>query len=59
LQLADNRRLLDHENPDLAVGRLAFDAELRDLVRRVRVLAELDQAAEAREPVTVSAGRLG
>jgi glycerol-3-phosphate O-acyltransferase len=59
LQLADNRRLLDRENPDLAVGRLAFDAELRDLVRRVRVLAELDQAAEAPEPVTVSAGRLG
>jgi glycerol-3-phosphate O-acyltransferase len=58
LKLADNRGLLDVESADLAVGRLAFAAELRDLVRRVRVLAELDRSPEAPEPMLAVAGGL-
>jgi glycerol-3-phosphate O-acyltransferase len=58
LKLADNRRLLDPHNPNLAVDRLAFDVELRDLVRRVRVLAELDGSPDASEPAPTAVGRL-
>jgi glycerol-3-phosphate O-acyltransferase len=56
LKLADNRGLLEGDNND--VGRLAFDAELGDLVRRVRVLAELDRTPNAAEPKLVRAARM-
>jgi glycerol-3-phosphate O-acyltransferase len=56
LKLADNRGLLDAGNADLAVDRLAFAAELQDLVRRVRVLAELDRKAKAPGPMLALVG---
>jgi len=39
LKLAENRGLLDAAEPGVGSRRAAFAAELRDLVRRVRVLA--------------------
>jgi glycerol-3-phosphate O-acyltransferase len=56
LQLADNRGLLDPDGADVAVGRLTFAAELRDLARRVRLLAELEHGPEAPEPALAVAG---
>src|SRR5207302_6780757 len=56
LKLTDNRGLLDAGDAELAAARVAFAAELRDLVRRVRVLAELDRRPEASEPVPAVAG---
>jgi glycerol-3-phosphate O-acyltransferase len=53
LKLADNRGLLDAGAPGLAAGREAFAQELRDLVRRVQVVAEIDRAGrqhDARVP---------
>jgi glycerol-3-phosphate O-acyltransferase len=44
LKLAENRGLLDGANPELRPGRAAFAAELRDLVRRIRVLAGFNRA---------------
>jgi glycerol-3-phosphate O-acyltransferase len=44
LKLADNRGLLDTHNPEIAAGRQAFADELRELVRRIRVVAEIDRA---------------
>jgi glycerol-3-phosphate O-acyltransferase len=44
LKLAESRGLLDTDNPELPTRRAAFAEELRDLVRRVRVLAEIDRA---------------
>jgi glycerol-3-phosphate O-acyltransferase len=44
LKLAENRGLLGIGNPALAAGREAFAEELRDLVRRIRVVADLDRA---------------
>jgi glycerol-3-phosphate O-acyltransferase len=41
LKLAENRSLLDSANPQLGPGRAEFAAELRDLVRRVRVIARI------------------
>jgi glycerol-3-phosphate O-acyltransferase len=57
LKLADNRGLLDGDS-ESANARLAFAVELRDLVRRVRVLAELDREPEARTPAPALAGGL-
>jgi glycerol-3-phosphate O-acyltransferase len=50
LKLAENRGLLDSVNPELGPGRAAFAAELRDLVRRIRVLAGITRAQ--REPAS-------
>jgi glycerol-3-phosphate O-acyltransferase len=44
LKLAENRALLDPTNPDAEVGRTEFADELRELVRRMRVLAGIDRA---------------
>jgi glycerol-3-phosphate O-acyltransferase len=52
LQLAENRGLLDRA----AAGRAAFANELRDLVRRVHVLAEIDRRRHANEPLLAAAG---
>jgi glycerol-3-phosphate O-acyltransferase len=43
LKLAENRALLDPANPDAEVGRTEFADELRELVRRMRVLAGIDR----------------
>jgi glycerol-3-phosphate O-acyltransferase len=57
-KLADNRGLLDADRPELANARRAFAVELRDLVRRVRVLAELDRDRETSTPMLAVAGGL-
>jgi glycerol-3-phosphate O-acyltransferase len=49
LKLAENRGLLDPGNPDLCAGREAFAEELRDLVRRIRVVADLDRVRRERD----------
>jgi glycerol-3-phosphate O-acyltransferase len=57
LQLAENRGLLDIDNPELTAGRQVFADELRDLVRRIRVVAEIDRAQRPMDaPVPVAAG---
>jgi glycerol-3-phosphate O-acyltransferase len=56
LQLADNRGLLDPDGADMAVRRLTFAAELRDLARRVRLVAELEHGPEVPGPVLAVAG---
>ena len=43
LKLAENRALLDPANPDAELGRTEFADELRELVRRMRVLAGIDR----------------
>ncbi|HEX4718574.1 MAG TPA: glycerol-3-phosphate 1-O-acyltransferase [Thermoleophilaceae bacterium] len=53
MKLADNRGLLDAAK---AGERAAFAAELRDLVRRVHVLAELDHSPSLAEPLLAVAG---
>jgi glycerol-3-phosphate O-acyltransferase len=54
VKLADNRGLLD---AGTGTERAVFAAELRDLVRRVHVLAELDhRGPSAAEPVRAVAG---
>jgi glycerol-3-phosphate O-acyltransferase len=54
LKLADNRGLLDPQNRELAQERALFAAELRDLVRRTRVVAAIDRDASLL-PATVGA----
>jgi glycerol-3-phosphate O-acyltransferase len=49
LKLADNRGLLDGAGSELGAGRAAFAAELRDLVRRVRVLEAINRAQNETE----------
>jgi glycerol-3-phosphate O-acyltransferase len=49
LQLAGNRGLLDDDGT-AAATRVAFADELRDLVRRVRLVAELDRVNRAPLP---------
>jgi glycerol-3-phosphate O-acyltransferase len=44
LKLAENRGLLDTDNLEIAADRQAFADELRELVRRIRVVAEIDRA---------------
>jgi glycerol-3-phosphate O-acyltransferase len=56
LKLAEHRGLLLSDNPGRARARAAFAAELRDLVRRVRVLAELDRGPQAAPPPVALAG---
>ena len=43
LKLAGDRGLLDADAEDLAARRSAFVHELRDLVRRIRVVAQIDR----------------
>jgi glycerol-3-phosphate O-acyltransferase len=58
LKLADNRGLLEAGGAELAERRLRFAAELRDLVRRVRVLSQLDRmpTEDSRAPATAGVG---
>jgi glycerol-3-phosphate O-acyltransferase len=58
LKLAENRGLLGIEDPRLTAGREAFADELRDLVRRIRVVADIDRAQRQLDPlVPAAAGR--
>jgi glycerol-3-phosphate O-acyltransferase len=43
LKLAVDRGLLDADADDLAARRLAFVEDLRDLVRRIRIVAQIDR----------------
>jgi glycerol-3-phosphate O-acyltransferase len=43
LKLAENRGLLDVRDPELIAARQAFVDELRELVRRIRVVATIDR----------------
>jgi glycerol-3-phosphate O-acyltransferase len=54
LKLAENRGLLDSANPELGRGRAAFAAELRDLVRRIRVLAGINRAQQEAEGLVLA-----
>jgi glycerol-3-phosphate O-acyltransferase len=59
LKLAENRGLLGTEDPEVSSGREAFANELRDLVRRIRVVADIDRAqrqAEALVPAAAGGG---
>jgi glycerol-3-phosphate O-acyltransferase len=51
LKLAANRGLLEGDESQLAHGRTRFAAELRDLVRRVRVVATIDRNHRATDPI--------
>jgi glycerol-3-phosphate O-acyltransferase len=57
VKLAENRGLLDGAEPELGPRRAAFAAELRDLVRRVRVLAGISRGQRgAAGPLPAVAG---
>jgi glycerol-3-phosphate O-acyltransferase len=43
LKLADNRGLLELGAEDLQARRDGFAAELRDLLRRIRIVAQIDR----------------
>jgi glycerol-3-phosphate O-acyltransferase len=43
LKLAENRGLLDARDPELTAARQAFVDELREFVRRIRVVATIDR----------------
>jgi glycerol-3-phosphate O-acyltransferase len=58
LKLAENRGLLGTGTTELAAAREAFAEELRDLVRRIHVVAELDRAQRHSDAlVPAAAGR--
>jgi glycerol-3-phosphate O-acyltransferase len=50
LKLADNRGLLELRAEDLQARRDGFAAELRDLVRRIRIVAEIDRDQRMMNP---------
>jgi glycerol-3-phosphate O-acyltransferase len=57
IKLADNRGLLGAGGDDeVKAARAAFAEELRDLVRRAQVLAELDRTRHATQPSLAPAG---
>jgi glycerol-3-phosphate O-acyltransferase len=59
LKLADNRGLLKAGGPELATARQMFADDLRDLVRRVRVLRDIGRADQPWGGVLQAAARDG
>jgi glycerol-3-phosphate O-acyltransferase len=51
LKLAENRGLLDAHDPEITAGRQAFVEELRELMRRIRVVAQIDRAQRQTDAV--------
>jgi glycerol-3-phosphate O-acyltransferase len=56
LKLADNRGLLRTDDPSLGAARLAFKDELTDLVRRIRIVAQLDRERRGSDALVATAG---
>jgi glycerol-3-phosphate O-acyltransferase len=56
LKLAENRGLFNPAADGAATGRAEFANELRDLVRRIHVLAEIDRSRRANESLLAAAG---
>jgi glycerol-3-phosphate O-acyltransferase len=55
LKLAENRGLLGTDGQQVTAGREAFAHELRDLVRRIQVVADIDRAQRQTEALVPAA----